>query len=345
MMKPTLSTVSESPSTTSTTSSTYSCLYQVRHEPFDNDGDLVVRPESFITSRTLHPTTTITSTTCLYLLRTHKWDDSIEQLYVDLTHSFGSCCVWILFDATHGVLPEHIQKNESIQWLATTETQCLAVNPLHRRCYDTVETPLVLWHRHVTQVKRQSYDFVFMMEYDIRCWGGCDGTNGWRKFLNRVLIHEPSADFVATDFYSMDATRTAYHRWQTLDPRYDHLLPRYRQQGAFFPLTGFSSRFLARIDQDWMGKVTAYCESYFLGLCLEMKMNAVEMFGFNRRLFRFRPAITANELIQAKTQTTPTAVNSSCLLWRRLSVPVSTLLLLSCIGFSQFLSIRSNASL
>jgi hypothetical protein len=232
--------------------------------------------------------------TMLYVLRTHLWNTSIDHLWKELQQEFGSANVWVLFDATpccasRSHVPQHIQ-----QLFETTEQQCKLANPLHQSCYRTVESQLILFHRHLKEAKA-GFDYLYCIEYDVRCVGS------WKHCLSKV--DNEYGDFMASHDCPITGKEEELNSWD--GPLSDPIQTARTTDlvlWSFFPVTRFSCRFLERIEKEWFGKITAYCELLFPTLILHSKELSRNYFShYNmipKRLYRFQGNLTIRELIR-----------------------------------------------
>lgn len=231
----------------------------------------------------------------IYVLRTHMWNASVEGLWESLVSDLGPDVVWVLYDGTRGQ-PAKVTENPRRQVVWTTEDECRKINPLHSGCYANVESQLCLFDRKLSS--SVSYDFLWLIEYDVRSHGN------WKNVLGKV--DHLDVDFLATGMHHTPDSRG--NKWRlasgyTIADNFPEL-PAVPTHVSFFPVTRHSREFLHYIRDRYLGKVTTFCEFLFPTACIKSGYRMKQIPGdMLSEVFGWHPQYSDEEYQQWQLQT------------------------------------------
>ena len=196
----------------------------------------------------------------VFLLRTHKWDPSIEELWKQMQHDLGDKQVYVLYDITGNRQIPSIIKN----LITVTDRECLELQSSYNGSWYTLESPLVLAYQKLKKMKKWKY--LWLIEYDVRC------TGNWSYVLQRAIDHHPTADFVAYNVESYWSS-PCWPGWSFLYKHPDQWyginayapLPFFRWK-SFLPISRYSRQALDLFERT-CGEYTDYCEIYLPTQC------------------------------------------------------------------------------
>jgi hypothetical protein len=217
----------------------------------------------------------------VYILRTHFWNDYVNETYEKLVNAFGVNAVYVLYDVTtkpHEITNAYLLSkthmyapNETLEdnrVLLYVESMCSEINALHNitntqpheigsffRC----ESFITLLHRSLRDV---DFRYMWIMEYDVYCHGNIQIPFEWSNAIE--------ADFMAKGSdLSPDircGTTHSWCWWSNLVGEFSQL-PLSHRYGCFFPLTRYSKAFLDVIEKN-LGVSSGFCEVYIPTLCV-----------------------------------------------------------------------------
>lgn len=214
------------------------------------------------------------------VLRTHRFDSTILELYEKLRTDCGLHRVFVLFDNTQRTWEQSQGTWEQSQGFTqenvflVTDAECSSVNSMHDqgfRCHSDVswmfwhpETSFVMCHDWLRAKESDGtcppFDYVWFVEYDVRCTGA---------FSEAFAVCDSvDADFMASgraeskaDHLRLASEEPHWCWFPRLDGEIATRAPSEQRVGAFFPMVRFTTRMADTVRGEF-GKSTGFCEVY-----------------------------------------------------------------------------------
>jgi hypothetical protein len=163
-----------------------------------------------------------------------------------MKHDLGQDCVYVMFDDTRrpseGV--RYGNKVYSPCTLLVNDEECKSINKLYERPSHETETRFIAAY----QMIQQEYDYLWFIEYDVRCYGSYKEALGKCDHMDH--------DFLSNELQSVFEV-PYWHYWDTWKTE----IPKEHLWRCFFPVNRFTKRALAILCQE-TGKIQAFCETY-----------------------------------------------------------------------------------
>lgn len=204
----------------------------------------------------------------VYVVKTHKYDKDTVDMVHSLALEVGPTNVIVVYDDTRSPLPGDdgrpalgtvLYGTESVATLTYGNVDAHSFNRYHVSAWHNCHEPYMF----LNDVLNFEYDFVVLLEYDVRCLGS------WKEAFSK--LNGVTTDYLSN--YMGDPTKFPDLLW---DSFIGHSIPpMHERRVGLFAITRCSRRLVRALALN-NGVYDAYCEVYVPTLAVQKGMSIGE---------------------------------------------------------------------
>ena len=219
----------------------------------------------------------------IYVVRTHKYDDDTVAMVHGLAGDVGPENVIVVYDDSKNPLPGDdgrpatktvLREPEPLVTLTYSSADAIEFNRYHVSMWHNGHEPFMF----LDQVLAFDYDYIFMLEYDVRCLGS------WREAMKH--LEDIDTDYLSN--YMGDSKKYPDLLWDSFVGDDSKIPPMHERRVGLFAISRCSRRLVKALAQN-NGVYDAYCEIYVPTLARQLSMTVAEFPG--EILGVFAPAV------------------------------------------------------